>query len=223
MTKDISEKFGKVRKRKKLVSEGFRKEIYLSEATPEHTLTIRQAHKKLENIGFDYTEKSVNNWCYPTASKDAILNCARDGYGNILITPASINARIEEVRRNRLKKQAETRSSEIFENPSEDFGRASERFGKEGPGFGKAQKTPESDFERLEGLEQENLDLRITNKGKDEIIKFLKNERGSVLQQTVELARTIGQLETKLKSLEGPKNIEQEKSQGVIEGQGERL
>ena len=43
------------------------------------------------------------------------------------------------------------------------------------------------------------------------------------MRQTIELSRTIGQLETKLKLLEGPKKIEQESGQEVIEGQGKQV
>lgn len=223
MAKKTSEEFGRVRKKKTKTSEDFGRKTILSEVTPEHTLTIRQAHKKLENEGFLYTERAVYDWCYPAAKHEALLSCARDVDGSILVTPASVDGRIEGIRRNNLKKQAESTSSEAFQKTSEEFGSTSEDLGRKTHHFGRVPKSSENDSKRLENLEQEVLDLKITNRGKDEIIKFLKEEHVTGLRQTIELSRTIGQLETKLKMLGGPKQIEQENNYEVIEGQGKQL
>ena len=53
-------------------------------------------------------------------------------------------------------------------------------------------------------LRKENLDLKITNRGKDYFIDQLKIERESLLKQLVQTSQRVGQLETQLLQLESP-------------------
>ena len=119
MAKRISEKFGKVPNSKKTISEKFRKKTILSEATPEHILTIRRAHETLVNLGYNYTERSVNNWCYPTPNREPLLDCALDVGGHIRITKRSLEKRIIDIKQKDQIKQDEIAFSENQKSASE--------------------------------------------------------------------------------------------------------
>jgi len=60
------------------------------------------------------------------------------------------------------------------------------------------------DPSRLKTLEQEVMDLKITNRAKDYFIDQLQKERTANLEQLVESSRKIGELETKLLQLAAP-------------------
>ena len=62
-----------------------------------------------------------------------------------------------------------------------------------------------ADDRKLQELEREVLDLKITNRGKDIFIEQLKNERGDFFEKLLSANRTMGQLEIKLNSLNEPK------------------
>jgi hypothetical protein len=62
-----------------------------------------------------------------------------------------------------------------------------------------------SDERKVQELEREIMDLKITNRGKDMFIEQLKNERTGFFDQLLSATRTVGQLETKLRQLDGPK------------------
>ena len=49
------------------------------------------------------------------------------------------------------------------------------------------------------------MDLKITNRGKDMFIEQLKGERTDFFEQLLSVNRTVGQLETKLRQLDGAK------------------
>ena len=49
------------------------------------------------------------------------------------------------------------------------------------------------------------MDLKIANRGKDYLIVELNKERKSFFDQLLTTNRTVGQLETKLNLLDGPK------------------
>ena len=57
----------------------------------------------------------------------------------------------------------------------------------------------------LEELEREIFDLQIANRGKDYLIGELNKEQRSVFDQLLTANRTVGELETKLNQLNGPK------------------
>jgi hypothetical protein len=47
-------------------------------------------------------------------------------------------------------------------------------------------------------LEKENLDLKISNRGKDFFIEQLQKERTGIFDQLLQANRKVGELETKL-------------------------
>jgi len=52
-------------------------------------------------------------------------------------------------------------------------------------------------------MEQEILDLKITNRAKDHVIQILREERKDIIDQLSNASRRVGELETKLLQLEG--------------------
>jgi len=52
---------------------------------------------------------------------------------------------------------------------------------------------------RVKELEAENLDLKITNRAKDQFIEMAREERASFLEKLTTATRTIGQLETHIR------------------------
>ena len=62
-----------------------------------------------------------------------------------------------------------------------------------------------ADETRTKELEREIFDLQIANRGKDYLIEELNKERKTFFDQLLAANRTVGQLETKLNQLDGPK------------------
>jgi len=69
----------------------------------------------------------------------------------------------------------------------------------------------EEETSQIKGLEQEILDLKITNRGKDYFIEQLQKERESFaeerhgyVEKLMEFNRKVGELETRLLQLEAP-------------------
>ena len=62
-----------------------------------------------------------------------------------------------------------------------------------------------ADEKRLKEMEREIFDLQIANRGKDYLIGELNKERNRFFDQLLDANRTVGQLETKLNQLDGPK------------------
>jgi hypothetical protein len=54
-----------------------------------------------------------------------------------------------------------------------------------------------TDNRKVQELEREIRDLKITNRAKDMFIELLKNERAEVFEKLLPVNRLIGQLETK--------------------------
>lgn len=65
--------------------------------------------------------------------------------------------------------------------------------------------TKATDERKLQELEREIMDLKIANRGKDDLIDQLKGEGTGFFEKLMSANRTVGQLETKLHQLDGPK------------------
>ena len=59
--------------------------------------------------------------------------------------------------------------------------------------------------QKVQELEREVQNLKIANEVKDKFIELMKNERVGFIDKLVATNRTVGQLETKLNQLDGPK------------------
>jgi len=81
----------------------------------------------------------------------------------------------------------------------------SEPAGSVPKGSERAKDASEPDNDRVKELERENLDLKITNRGKDFLIEQMKKERNGFFDQLLTANRKMGELETKLLQIE-PRN-----------------
>ena len=111
--------------------------------------------------------------------------------GKYFITPQSAEAAIKEEQAKYTKPQT----------PSEPFR-------NEPPVFEPAKKSrpahSETDDDDVAELQKELMDLKITNRAKDQFIQQLQSERNDMLDKLVAHSRVIGQLETKLLQIEPP-------------------
>jgi hypothetical protein len=185
------------------VSESFRTVPKDSERKENHTLTVREVARLFEAAGVARTERSITNWCQPNRSGIARLDAYFDpNERRYFITPQSAESAIEEEKAKMVKGV----------EPSEPVGsvpKASES--PEAP----LPKGSEADSGRVRMLEQEVMDLKITNKGKDYFIEQLQkertdfeHERQDYVEKLVSASRKVGELETRLLQLEAPKNSE---------------
>ncbi|HEV2329284.1 MAG TPA: hypothetical protein VGY56_10900 [Verrucomicrobiae bacterium] len=185
-----SESFGTIRND----SARFGNVPHLSERKQNHTLTVREAARMFEMAGVARTERSIVNWCQPNRQGIPRLDSYFDpNERRYYITPDSIEMAISE------EKARAAKTNE----PSEPFGTFP-------TGSERAQQTPAASSEagtgRIRELEMELMDLKITNRGKDFFIEQLQKERNGVLDQLLTANRKVGELESRLLQLEGPKN-----------------
>ena len=161
-----------------------------AERRENHTLTVRETARMFETAGVTRTERSIINWCQPNRQGIARL----DGYYDpnerkYYITPQSVESAIQEEIQ-RAKKTGEVPNSESFGSHVEPV--------KHSPTIATAKTAEER---KVQELEREIMDLKITNRGKDMFIEQLKNERTGFFDQLLSANRTVGQLETKLHQL----------------------
>jgi hypothetical protein len=167
------------------------------ERRSDHTLTVREVARMFEAAGVARTERSITNWCQPNKTGIARLDAYFDpNERKYFITPESVETAIqEELGREKIKAGEVARSTD---HSSKD--RPNSPPGAEAPGNNK-----------VTALEQEILDLKIMNRGKDYFIGELRKEReafGEERQRYVEELmrsnRRLGELETKLNQIEAP-------------------
>ena len=200
--------FRKVPKASERVSESFGKGF--GKARKEnHTLTVREVVKYFESKNVGITERSIINYCRPNAYGDSLLDCYLDqNERKYFITPESVERAVEEVK---ARKMVQNKDIEGFPKGSE---RVSESFGKV-PNDSETEKTVEYEKEII-NLKQENLDLKITNRGKDYFIEQMKSERAELIAKVEDSARMIGELETRLQ-IEPPKELKTKEEENVVE------
>lgn len=91
---------------------------------------------------------------------------------------------------------------------AEDFGTEGSRVAepsRKAPNDSESSNSkPARDPDELAELKKENLDLKITNRGKDYFIEQLQKEREGLIKQVVDSSQRVGQLEAKLMQLETP-------------------
>ena len=142
-----------------------------------------------ETAGVARTERSIINWCQPNQMGIARLDSYFDpNERKYFITPQSVELAIAEEKARAAKNNA----------PSEPVGNVPK--GSERPKVGS-----EPDDDRGKELERENLDLKIANRGKDLFIEQLQKERNGFFEQLLTANHKMGELETRLFQLEGPK------------------
>jgi len=183
---NTSESFGNVPN----TSESSRKE--------NHTLTVRETQKVFEQKGVDITERSIINYCKRNKDNVSLLDCFFDtNERRYYITPVSISKAVDEVKARKAK------LNQLSRDVPKDTPKGSETFGNV-----PNEQTGEGS-EKTKKLEQELLDLKITNRGKDYFIEQMKGEREAFLKRIEDNSRLIGTLETKLLQLESPKEAQE--------------
>jgi len=165
-----------------------------AERKENHTLTVRETARMFEAAGVARTERSVINWCQPNRQGITRLDSYYDpNERKYYITPQSVEAVIQEEIQ-RAKKPPEMPTSEDFRSPVAHV---------------KHTRTTAtgiaSDPQRIQELERENFDLKITNRAKEIVIERMQKERDGFIEKLLVSSQTVGQLETKLKRLEAPK------------------
>jgi hypothetical protein len=179
-----SESFGKVRND----SARFGSVPKASERKENHCLTVREAARLFEAAGVARTERSIVNWCQPNRQGISRLDSYFEpNERKYFITPESVEQAIAEEKAKVAK----------INEPSEPVGsipKDSER----------AYDASEPDADRVKELERENLDLKITNRGKDYLIDQMQKERTGFFDQLLTANRKVGELETKLLQNETP-------------------
>lgn len=186
MIRKRSETFGKMRK-------SFRSVPKPAERKEDHALTVREAAKLFEAAGVARTERSIVNWCQPNRQGICRLDCYFDpNERKYYLTPQSVERVIAEEK---------ARASKVHHGTSEPVGNVpngAERRQKA------SQMGPDPDDGRLKELERENLDLKITNRGKDYFIEQLQKERDGYVEKLVSFSEKVGELEAKLLQIEQP-------------------
>jgi hypothetical protein len=163
-----------------------------AERKENHTLTVRETARMFEAAGVARTERSIINWCQPNRQGIARLDSYFDpNERKYYITPQSVEAVIQEEIQ-RAGKNGDALGLEAF---GSDVTRVKH------PGNATA-----ADERKLQELERQIMDLKIANRGKDYLIGELNKERKSFFDQLLTVNRTVGQLETKLNQLDGPKS-----------------
>jgi hypothetical protein len=175
-----------------------------AERTENHTITVREAARLFEAGGVARIERSIVNWCQPNRQGVARLDCYFDpNERKYYITPQSIERAIAE------EKDKIARHQEQLPQDTDTAG--------EPPKTEEPRRTARPDGEappeRIGQLEQEVMDLKILNRGKDFFIEKLKEEREGFalerreyVEQLMTFNRKVGELETELRQLAAPRN-----------------
>ncbi len=212
MARKDSEDFGTVPKS----AEPFRNVPKHSERNENHTLSVREAARMFEEAGVMRTERSIVNWCQPNKDGMARLDSYFDpNERKYFITSQSVEAAIQEEWAKAVRNTDTSEPAGNIPKPAE----TREREHKREP---QRSETSE-DSTRVKELEQEVMDLKITNRAKDYFIDQLKNDRQSLVQEQhsyverlMTFSRQVGELRTKLFQLGTGKEISaQEANLGV--------
>jgi hypothetical protein len=175
----------------------------ISERTEQHTLSVREVARMFENAGVARTERSITNWCHRDRNGVSRLDAYYDENDRrYFITPQSVERAIqEELAKGRVENTA--RLVDAGDNDtSHDVKQATQ-----------PHTTQHEEEERIRELERKIIDLEFLNRGKDQYIDLLKDERKQfgeerkeLVEKLVNSSRQIGTLETRLLQLEAPKS-----------------
>lgn len=186
-----AEEFGKVPN----AAESSRTLRNAAERKQDHTLTVREVARMFETSGVARTERSIINWCQPNKTGVARLDCYFDPNDRkYFVTPQSVELAIAE------EKAKAAKLREEISEPIGNIPTASEPR----PGGAPSNGGSEKDSGQVKALEQEVMDLKIVNRGKDYFIDQLKMERENLLDQLIGATRKVGELETRLLRLQEP-------------------
>lgn len=185
-----SEPFGKVPH----ATESFSNLPNTSERTDNHTLTVREVARMFEAGGVARTERSIVNWCQSNPQGLARLDAFFDTNDRRwFITPQSVESAIAE------------EQAKATRHTTEDPGNGVPKCSESQPDFFPLSGASKSDPSGDRTLYQEITDLKILNGGKDFLIEQIRTEREGLIDKLVQYSRQVGQLETELRQLGGPR------------------
>ncbi len=169
-------------------TEEFGKVPNLAERKENHTLTVRETARMFETAGVARTERSIINWCQPNRQGITRLDSYYDpNERKYYITPQSVESAIQEEIQ-RANKSTDAPASEVFGSPV-----AHVKHSK--------PEVNSRDERKIQELEREIRDLKITNRAKDMFIEQLKDERGGFIEKLLTASRRLGGLENRLLQL----------------------
>ena len=161
----------------------------LSERKASHTHTTREVARMFEDAGVARTERTIVKWCQPHGGAPGRLDAFFDpNERRYFITQESVERAIKEEQAKAVRPHAGT-----------ELLRTIPKRGGDVPN----ERSSETDNE-VEELRHELIDLKITNRAKDQFIAQLQGERERLMERAIEQGRMIGQLETKLLALDAP-------------------
>ena len=170
------------------LTEEFGKVPQVAERKENHTLTVRETARMFESAGVARTERSVINWCQPNRQGITRLDSYYDpNERKYYITPQSVESAIQEEIQ-RANKSTDAPASEVFGSPV-----AHVKHSK--------PEVNSRDERKIQELEREIRDLKITNRAKDMFIEQLKDERGGFIEKLLTASRRLGGLENRLLQL----------------------
>jgi hypothetical protein len=175
---------------------------YPGAETPEHEfdrddfIIMEEAYMLFEEEGERRSVRMIAEYC-----KNGELVCFYDSDDKRWhITQASVENKIGKIKALNARKTA-TGAQSTSEQPSEPIA-ASQHAAPDRP---QQRESPHESSDAIKKLEQENLDLKIVNRGKDYFIEQLQRERESFITRIENNSRLIGELETKLLQLDAPR------------------
>ena len=201
----VSEPFGKIPNTSESfrtiphAAEDFRTLPKFTERKESHTLTVREVARMFESAGVARTERSIINWCQPNKLGIPRLDAYFDpNERRYFISSQSVGLAIKE-------EQAKAAKLSGDSDPGNSVPKNSESLANRPPAGAN------SEVSNIPSLQQELMDLKITNRAKDYFIEQLKNEREGFalerkeyVEKLINSNRQIGELETKLLRLQGP-------------------
>jgi len=193
-----SEAFGKTRE---ATFEGFGKFHAPKQRKDSHSVSVRDAAKMFEAAGVTRTERSVINWCWPNRQGLTRLDAYFDPNDRkYYITQESIDMAIKE----ELSKAQAT--------PGTPFPKGDEPLPNASETVPESPAAPDESSAGTDELKKQVFDLNITNRAKDMYIERLHKERDAFaverkeyIDQLLSATHRVGELETRLLQLEGPK------------------
>jgi len=156
------------------------------DATIDDSITVEQASALFSDAGVPRSPRTVMRYC-----AHGHLDCRKidtERNEKYLVSQESLDRRINEllqVNASTARHDTSERDTTRRDSTQRDTSRNDEdNQGLEG---------------RVKELEAENLDLKITNRAKDQFIEMARQNRESLLEKLTSATRTIGQLETRIR------------------------
>lgn len=160
------------------------------DATPDYSLSVEEASALCCEAGVPRSPRTLMRYC-----AHGHLDCRKvdtERNEKYLISRSSLERRIQELQQVATTGHVESqRDTTRHDAPSRDTSRSDEQ-------------SAELE-EKVKELEAENLDLKITNKAKDQLIQLVREERVGFIEQLTAATRRMGQLEERLQ-LMAPRN-----------------